>query len=243
VIHRHIAFVIFIMPVVSKAQHKTEHTNVLWAAYNNTIRFNKKWSVISDVQLRTTDWTEKWLLYAVRTGVNYSFNEHISIDAGFTLFKTAQYGTQLLLFKNEWRPWEDISYQLELNKINLIQRLRTEQRFLQQVVNNKKSSTYQYIFRLRYRFEWQFPLEENKFKLLIGNEVLINPGYVDSTLFFDQNRTFAGINFNMGSNTNLQCQYIKIFQWHSNSSLLEDQNAFRVTFYQQFNLLKKHGSK
>ncbi|MEJ7671666.1 MAG: DUF2490 domain-containing protein [Chitinophagaceae bacterium] len=208
---------------------------MLWAGYYNTVRFNKNWSLVSDAQLRTRDWSEKWSQLLVRSGVSYTFNEHIAVTGGLAFFKNAQYAEKLLFLKNEWRPWQEFSYQVKLNKINFIQRVRTEQRFLQQVVNNKKSEHYEFTFRLRYRFDWQFPLKENNLKLLIGNEVLINPGFINTTHFFDQNRTFAGLQFKLFSNTSLQSQYLKIFQWRSNASVLEDQNVFRVNIYQQFN--------
>lgn len=239
---QHIAFIILLMPVASKGQHTTEHTNVLWASYNNIIQFNKKFSLVNDAQVRTKDWTKKWLLYGVRSGLRYSFNDHAAITGGFTLFRSAQYFGKEFFFKNEWRPWEEFSYQLKLRKINLLQRLRTEQRFLQQVVNNTKSRKYNYIFRLRYRFEWQFPLK-NGIILSLGDEILVNPSYLNNSLFFDQNRTFCGINFKLSENATLQSQYLKIYQWHSNTSALEGQNAFRVNIYQQFNGGKNHGPK
>ena len=235
---KHIAFIILLMPIASKAQRTHVHTNVLWASYGNTIRFNKKWSLVNDVQVRTKDWADKWLLYAIRTGLNYNINEHVAVTGGLTLFESAQYAGKDLFFKNEWRPWEELSYQLKIKKINLLQRLRTEQRFLQQTVNNQKTNNYQYIFRLRYRFEWQFPLKDDNIKLLAGNEIFLNPGYLNNSLFFDQNRTFTGISFKLSANTNLQAQYLKIFQWRSNTSVLEDQNAFRVNIYQQFRTRK-----
>jgi hypothetical protein len=108
-----------------------------------------------------------------------------------------------LVLKSEWRPWQEFSYQVKLNKNEVLQRVRTEQRFLQQVVNHKKSKSYEYIFRLRYRFDWQIPSRGNNLKLLLGNEVLVNPGFVNSARFFDQNRTFAGLHFKLFSNTSL----------------------------------------
>lgn len=232
---KYIATIFFLIPFASKAQHTTEHTNMLWTGYYNSVRFNKKWCLQSDAQIRTKDWTRQWSQLLGRSGVSYTFNDHVTVTGGFAFFKIAQYADKQLFLKNEWRPWQEISYQLKLKKINFIQRLRTEQRFLQQVINNKKSKTYKYIFRLRYRFEWQIPLKENKIDFLAGNEVLVNPGYVKNTLFFDQNRSFAGLNFKLNTNTTLQCQYLKIFQWHSNTSVLEDQNVFRVNIIQRFN--------
>ena len=234
---QHIAFVFLFMPVASKAQHATEHSNILWVSYANTLRFNKNWSLVSDAQVRTKDWADKWLLYAVRSGLSYNLNERFAITGGFTLFRSSQYASKLLFFKNEWRPWEELSYQLKLHKINLLQRLRTEQRFLQEVANDEKISNYQYVFRLRYRFEWQFPVKEN-IKLLFGNEVFVNPGYLSKQPFFDQNRTFGGIHIKVSSASALQAQFIKIFQWHSNVSVLDNQNAIRVNFVQQFHFQK-----
>ncbi len=236
---KNIAFVILLMPAASKAQHTTQHINILWAGYNNTLRFNKKWSLVTDAQVRTTDWANKWLLYGARSGVNYSFNDRFALESGFLLFRTAQYVGKDFFFKNEWRPWEGVTYNIKLNKSNFFQRLRTEQRFLQKTVNNKKVNSYQYIFRVRYRFEYQFPLDGDVIKLSLGNEVFVNPAYLHNTLFFDQNRTFAGLNFKLNSNSILQSQYIKIYQWRSTTSVLEDQNVIRVNFVQQFNLKKK----
>ncbi|MEP6617499.1 MAG: DUF2490 domain-containing protein [Ginsengibacter sp.] len=237
---KYIAFFILLVPFGLKAQHRTEHTNMLWVGYYNTIHFNKKWSLESDAHLRTRDWNDKWSQLLVRSGLSYKLNDHAAVTGGFAFFKNAQYVGKQLLLKNEWRPWQEFSYQVKLKNINFIQRLRTEQRFLQQVINKKKSNEYLYIFRLRYRFEWQLALKENNLKLLLGNEVLVNPHYLNYNLFFDQNRTFAGLQFKLLSRTSLQCQYLKIFQWHSNTSVLEDQNVFRINIYQQFNFTKNH---
>ncbi|MEO6844044.1 MAG: DUF2490 domain-containing protein, partial [Ginsengibacter sp.] len=169
----------------------------------------------------------------------YAFNNRVSVTAGLAFFKNAQYVGKDLLLKNEWRPWQELSSQLLLHKINFTQRLRSEQRFLQVVKNNELTKNYQYIFRLRYKFEFQFTLKADNIKLLAANEVMVNPGYIHSSLFFDQNRTFAGINFRLNSTSALQCQYVKIFQWHSNTSVMDNQNVVRVNFVQQFNYLKK----
>ena len=240
---QHIVFVILLMHLSSKAQHKTEHTNMLWAGYYNIVHFNKNWSLVSDAQLRTKDWTEKWSQLLVRSGLSYTFNDHIAVTGGLAFLKNAQYVEKQLFLKNEWRPWQEISYQVKLNKINLTQRIRTEQRFLQQLVNNNLTKTYEYIFRFRYRFDLQIPLQQDNLKLLIGNEVLVNPRYINTTRFFDQDRIFAALHYKVTDHTSLQLQYFKIFQWHSNTSVPDDANVFRVNIYQQFNFNKDQHPK
>ena len=77
--------------------------------------------------------------------------------------------------------------------------------------------------------------------VMIGDELMVNPTYINQSQFFDQNRTYAGIQLKIPSNTALQIQYYKILQWQSNTALLEDQNAIRVNLIQQFNF-NKHKS-
>jgi hypothetical protein len=222
---KYLVLLFLVTPALLRAQQTVKHYDILWLSYNNTFRFNNKWAFVSDAQVRTVNWADKWLLYAVRTGLSYSVTPNFSLAVGGALFRSAQ---------NEWRPWEEASYTLKFkNKVNLFQRMRTEQRFLQQTADNKKIGKYQYIFRLRYRFEWTFPLKENKIKFLAGDEIFVNPEHLNTQLFFDQNRTFAGLNFKVGNSSVLQTQYIKIFQWRNPTSVLEDQNIIRVNFVQQ----------
>lgn len=233
-----ILLLFFIVPFFVKSQHTVKHLDIIWATYINTIQFNKKWALVSDAQVRTVDWANKWLLYGVRSGVNYTVNTHLTLEGGFLLFRTAQYVDKNYFFKNEWRPWQGVTYNIKFNQTNFFQRLRTEERFLQETFNNKKIDSYQYLFRVRYRFEGQFSLEKN-LKLLAGNEVFVNPGHLNDSLFFDQNRTAVGLSERLGAHSTLQAQYIKIFQWRSSSRILENQNVIRVNFIQQFNLKRK----
>ncbi|MEO8854241.1 MAG: DUF2490 domain-containing protein, partial [Ginsengibacter sp.] len=187
----------------------------------------------------TREWAQHWSQMLVRSGLSYKVNEHFSVTGGFAFFKNAQYDHKNLFLKNEYRPWQELFYQVKLKKINLTQRLRTEQRFQQQVVNDQLTKKYQYIFRLRYRCEAQFPLKSNKMAFLVANEIMVNPGYTNKTLFLDQNRSFAGLNIKLKENTALQFQYVKIFQWHSNTRILENQDILRLNLFQQLSYRKQ----
>lgn len=236
---KYITVAILSLPLRTASQHMVRHTNMFWAGYYNTSRLNNKWSLASDAQMRTKDWTHKWSQLLIRSGAGYTFNNRVSVTAGLAFFKNAQHVGKDLFLKNEWRPWQEVSCQQLLHKINFNQRLRCEQRFLQVINNNELTKNYQYIFRLRYKFEFQFPLKAHNIKLLAANEVMVNPGYIHNSLFFDQNRTFAGINFKLNSTSSLQCQYVKVFQWHGNTYVMDNQNVVRVNFVQQLNYLKK----
>jgi hypothetical protein len=226
------------IPLASLAQHNTSHTNMVWVGYYNTFSINKNWSLLTDAQIRTREWTRNWSQMLVRSGLNYRINDRLSITGGFAFFKNAQYADKRPIFKNEFRPWQELVYQSKLKMVNLTQRLRGEQRFQQQVINDQKTQTSQFFFRLRYRFEAQLPLQSNKLAFLVADEIMVNPGYIHNALFFDQNRSFAGLNIKLQANTALQLQYVKIFQLRSNGPLLENQDVVRVNLVQKFSYKK-----
>ena len=101
---QHIVFFILLMHLSSKAQHTTEHTNMLWAVYHNTVRLNKNWAIVSDAQLRTKDWANKWSQLLVRSGLSYTFNDHIAVTSGLAFIKNAQYVEKQLFLKNAIPP-------------------------------------------------------------------------------------------------------------------------------------------
>lgn len=210
---------------------QTKHTNQLWLGYYNTLNISHRWGVNTDIQIRTTDWTKEWATRLIRTGLYYKMNEAITITAGLAFFQQAQYTANELLFKNEWRPWQELSVVQKWKKTNCTQRIRTEQRMLQQVKNDRLVSDYIFVFRLRYRFDLQYPIEEGRFTFSVGNELMINPAYVAKNNFFDQNRTSAGINWRLTEAFSVQAQYIAIYQKKFDDATLQKIQVIR------FNLL------
>src|SRR5687767_5224719 len=149
ILRQYVFFIFLFIPAALTAQHKTVHDNLIWVGYYNTIQLNNHLSIVSDAQVRSRDWINQWSQILVRSGLSYSFNNNFTITGGMAFFKNAQYLQTILLLKNEWRPWQEFSYQIKFRKTGLTQRLRTEQRFLQQVSDNKLTDRYEYIFRLR----------------------------------------------------------------------------------------------
>ncbi|MFT3681391.1 MAG: DUF2490 domain-containing protein [Ferruginibacter sp.] len=206
---------------------------MFWFNYNNTISLNKKWGLTNDVQLRTREWASHWSQFALRTGITYKINPKFSAAAGFTWFGNVRYYNNEPLVADEWRPWQELTFQIANNKRLFLQRLRLEERFLQKVVNGKKTNDFENRERLRYRLEVGFHLSK-KTELHIANEVMGNINYIADNRFFDQNRTFAFVNYKISASTFLQYQFLKIFQWQPAINTMEDQNVFRFSVHQQF---------
>jgi Protein of unknown function (DUF2490) len=224
---------LFIFPVWLFSQRTVTHGNVLWANYNNSIRIDSNWSIINDVQLRTRDEWDKWSLVALRSGVAFKLNEKTMLTAGFAWFGTVHYFEEKRLLANEWRPWQELSVSSPLPSFKLIQRLRLEQRFLQTISAGKKLHAVETRHRLRYRFEFAYPVTQT-LSMSAGNEVMVNLNYINDTRFFDQNRLFLTLNKKLGAATFFQLQYIRLLQYRGVANVLEKNNVFRASIHQQF---------
>lgn len=230
---------LILCPFLSGAQRTTTHTNMFWFGYFNNTQLSKRFSVGGDLQLRTKEWAAKWAQQVLRAGLNYRLNERSTVTAGMAWMRHARYNNEQLNFINEWRPWQEVAYQLKGRCLGVGQRLRTEQRWIEQAAINERPSSYNFSFRVRYRLELQVPLLQGKVIPSIVNELMVNSANVGNEYFFDQNRTFIGVNIKASSTTTLQCQFMKIFQLRSSTGALDNMDVVRINISQQFNLNKK----
>ncbi len=233
-----IVTVILFSPLLLHAQNQTVHTNMLWIGYYTTIGLKNHLLMVNDIQIRTRDGTEKWSQQLIRMGASYKLNENKSLSAGLAFFRTAEYEAGDFFWKNEWRLWQEFSHSLSWGRKKFIQRWKLEERWLQQAACGRKISQYEYITRLRCRLELQVPLKKSKWMLVAGNEVMVNPEYLSSCRFFDQNRVSAAVNYKVSSSISLQAQYIKQIVWRSNISVWENADVIQFNLYHQINLQK-----
>jgi Protein of unknown function (DUF2490) len=236
-----IGFFFFISTALA-AQQTNVHVNLFWFNYNNTIKIDKTWTIASDAQVRTRDWISQWSQFAIRSAAVYKLDKRFALSVGFTWFGNVRYFNKDAVVANEWRPWQEIACQLGTDKNIFLQRLRLEQRFLQKIVEGKKINEFEKRQRLRYRFEFGFPLPNKKMEIHFGNEVMVNLNYLSGNRFFDQNRTFIFFNFRLSPSIFLQYQYIKLFQWQGAGKVLENQDVFRFSLHQQIDCSKRNSN-
>lgn len=237
VARKYVLLAVLLSPVLSKAQRQRVYVNMLWLGHYSTVQLSNRFSLNSDVQVRAKDWAQKWSQQLVRSGISYKVSPKLSVTAGGAWFRHAQYIGESLVYRNEYRPWQEASFGTQWGKLGVMQRMRLEERVMQKMVSGRKTNSYDYITRLRYRLELQLPLKGPKLTTSLINEFMVNPGHWGREKFLDQNRTFVGFNLKVSGSTMLQAQYMKLFQWRT-SNLLEKQNVIRFNIHQQFNRKK-----
>jgi len=214
------------------AQGFRTYTDMIWLNYNQSLTLSDKRALVSDIQIRTRDWAGDWAQFAVRSGLQFRLNRHTTVTAGLAWFTTARRSGKNLMLPNEWRPWQEVAFTTSLRKWSLIQRVRTEQRFLQQIVNDKMTDEYAFRLRARYRLELSAPVTKH-FAISAGNEVMLNLNHLGDSLCFDQNRLFITFQQQLSAALAVQFQYIRLHQWQAARNTRELQDVWRLSFHHQ----------
>jgi len=202
--------------------------NMLWFGYFQQLKLKPKWSLSSDIQFRTRDAMKTYSQALFRTGLNYTINEKVSITAGFAHFR---FFITNSITRSEWRPWQEIGYNNEFNKIKIKQRLRMEQRFNETAIDKKPSGNFQFNWRFRYKMELSYLIGKiinKECYFTLGNEVMINVGKAIKKKIYDQNRLAIGFILQISNQLLFQPQYMYINQYNSKINTTENYHVLRL---------------
>lgn len=237
--HLRLAFLFFLVAASLFSQTTiNKYENQQWFGYYNSIDINPKWSINSDIQGRTKNELKDWSQALIRTGLAYKWSQRISVTAGLAHFR---YFLTNTITRGEWRPWEEIAIHDRIGKCKLTHRFRFEQRFNQKTAGREVLNDYTFNYRLRYRFDLLIPLikvkeEGRNLSLIIGNELMINAGKQVAYNYFDQDRLYAGINYEVNRKLSLQLQYMHIWQQLSPGNVLDNIEVIRFNIYHTIKL-------
>ena len=232
----HISILLSVLFATSLAQNNSPiivRDNMVWVGYFSMIKINDKWSLNSDAQFRTRNEVKNYSQALLRKGLSYKLNEKVDVTLGLAHFRFFITNDKT---RGEWRPWQEIKISDQIGKIKLSHRFRVEQRFNETVKNREATNDYQFNFRFRYRFDLRYPiLKENKsgnnIYALIGNEIMVNAGNNISNNYFDQDRLYVGVNYEINKKIALQLQYMHIWQQASNGLTLNSNEVIRFNIY------------
>ena len=212
--------------------------NMLWLGYYNNIILNPKWSINSDLQFRTKNEVKDYSQALVRSDVSYKLKDRLTISVGFAHFR---YFLTKEKTRGEWRPWQQLKLTDKVGNCKLSHRFRIEQRFNERVKNFEATNDYQFNFRFRYRLDLSYPIFKeketgNNIYVLVGNEIMVNAGNTINYNYFDQDRLYLGINYEINKKISLQLQYMHIWQQASNGLTLNNNEVLRFNIYHTISL-------
>ena len=201
-------FCLFIYASPVNAQQRLQDPNtVVWAASLNTVYLAKHVSVWAEYQWRREDFVRNWQQSMPRVGLQYHFNNGVSVMAGYAHILTFPYGEYPAGPHKipEHRIFEQVIWNGNIGRVGLNHRLRLEQRFLGKVDQKSEDgdvTDWIYVNRLRYQLRMTIPLNHSQLQdktwyILPYDEIFIGFGPNVNQNIFDQNRAGLMLGYNL----------------------------------------------
>jgi len=226
------------------AQQKSiEVRNQAWLGYFNQTRLTKHSGLWVDLHARFTgDFTNEKSLTIGRIGYTYYAGD-ARVTAGYA-YATHYTHEESAPDIQEHRPWQQIQWVEKKNRFVMMQWLRLEERFRQEVEDNALTGDYDFNYRIRYNVAFTIPLKGKAVVaktpfLFFNNEVFVNFGKEIFNNYFDQNRAFAGMGYQLKNNLNTQLGYMYVFQQRAQANQFIQINAIRLFIFHTLDFRKE----
>lgn len=217
---------------------QTENREMMWAGYFNQSRFTTRSGLWADVHLRLTDEFVNEVHAALgRIAYVYFFSDRARLSAGYAW--QHQPGHQGSRDVNERRAWQQIQWFEKKNWFNMMQWLRVEQRF------HEKQEQYEFSnYRVRYNMALTIPVTRREVLprtpfVFVNNELFVNFGKNIVNNYFDQNRFFIGLGYQVDTHLNFQLGYMNVFQQLPAGNRYVNTDAIRLFVFHGLDLRRK----
>ncbi|MFM7233111.1 MAG: DUF2490 domain-containing protein, partial [Flavobacteriales bacterium] len=157
------------------AQKQISEQEHAWLMYFGNHRITDCWGLHTEYQWRRADAFEHWQQSLLRLGIDYYAKNGVQYTAGYGWIKSFQYGDQPIAHSNnEHRIWEQVITKSKFGRIDVQNRYRLEQRYIENWVKDNEGVYAQNGFyfrqRVRYRLLLTVPISRKEM--------------ADKTLFF-----------------------------------------------------------
>jgi hypothetical protein len=223
---------IFTFGQTTNNEKQISYYNQSWFSINTTMRFTDIWGLMADFHVRKEFFFDEDYFYLVRFGAVNWINGKYPVAYGIAhLWLAPEPGNKT--WSNENRIYQQWSAIHKEGIVQILHRIRTEQRWRDVIENDQKTGDKQFSFRLRYlaSFEIKIFRNENLPSFILSDEVLVQFGKDIGLNTFDQNRLFIGLRLLISSNLNFDIGYMNILQQKSTVYKYDSSDVFRVFFY------------
>ncbi|WP_115461386.1 DUF2490 domain-containing protein [Winogradskyella aurantiaca] len=214
-----------------------------WISTNNVFRISERWAILNDIHVRRTDFVAKPNFYFIRFGGQYYIKPNIRLAGGYAHLWLTPSGSWDA-YQNENRIYQQFSISQKFPKLNAFFRLRTEQRFFNNVVNGQSLNDDFLIHRVRFLISGGIPFKEgSRTELMIANEIHLNFGKNVVYNTFNQNRLTLGIRHKLNDQWKFDCGYMLVYQQLAVGNVYNLNHTIRLFFYGNFDFRKNKATK
>jgi len=204
-----------------------------WVSINSTARISNRWGFSADLHERRNNFLKDPSFYFARAGLNYWIKDNIILAAGYAHMWVASAVANRKIFTNENRIYQQVQMTSKISKLSSFQRLRTEQRWQQKIVDNKITGQNKFTVRIRYLLSLTVPVIKNTRypSLVLSDELCVQFGKEIVYNTFDQNRVFLGVKQKLTKDFSFDLGYMLVKQKKSTGYQYDVNETFRCFFY------------
>ena len=193
----HLILLLSLLTFTNNYAFALENDLGLWSPVYISLPVNKKFKTSLEINPRIQENITHINQLFVRPSVGYKLNDNLSIWQGFGWITN-----YIPRFSREERLWQQLLHEKSFSKFKLTNRLRLEERFMQDV--------HGVPLRTRYLLRAMFPFEKTKkWFFVTSDELFVNfdNHFEGPQAGIDQNRFFVGLNHKISDNVNLEGGY------------------------------------
>jgi hypothetical protein len=234
---------VFCLPVFGQTK-KTTTVQQVWLGYFNQTRITDRFGIWFDGQLRTKeDFFSDFSVSIIRPGLTYYVNDGLKLTAGYA-YVTQYPQDNFKESRPEKRIWQQVQWHTKYGKNRTMQWIRLEERYRRKVApDSTMADGNNFNYRVRYNFLWQVPftgaVKAKSFSLILNDEVHVAFGKEVVYYYFDQNRFFAGLAYNLNATDNIQFGYLNVFQQLAAGNKYRSIHGARLFYFHNLDLRKK----
>ena len=136
-------------------------------------------------------------------------------------------------WSNENRIYQQLQYAGGAGRLGVVQRVRNEQRWKQEVVDDSLTGESSFSDRVRYLLSLSLPVAKapRPLALVLSDEILLQFGHSVVLNTFDQNRLFGGIKVSLSRAWSFDLGYMQVFQQKASGYQYDLDHTLRFFFY------------
>lgn len=235
---------VFCLPAGSVAQSSkpvSQHFSDFWIGINTDLRVHKKWSLLTEAELKRKDFMASANAFFVCLGMQYhiakGLNAHVAIgrqwavaDEPFSLVVTGETRLQVQFVAHQ-----------TLGRFRFRERVRNEFRWIDRLPNDPSAGK-EFHDRIRVLLGMECRIfDSRKLPSLVAyDEVLEETVTSFSHPAFDQNRFFVGVRQPIAKDLNVDVGYINVYAGSGSPLIREWHDVFKIGFNWSPSLLRKH---
>jgi hypothetical protein len=193
-----------------------------------------KWGAHLEGQYRRHDVIAKWQQLLIRPGVNYQLTPKVMLTAGYAYIRSNVYSeySPPAPVALEHRLWQQAWIRYRTGKVGWSTRLRFENRFV------GTGTDYRYENRFRAWQQIRVPIAPRKYFTAYDEFWVYVKPYVSNS-WFDQNRAYAAIGFELSPTMRLETGYMNQTILVRSGSRLEFNHTFMLSLFSTASIFKK----